>query len=132
VLLGQECTNPTGAPTRLNFLRWRQIFSTESLWALSPYKEKNAFRFTCTEQKASDNRFKGRHRRVGLQYVLAPSHSLAPRIWRWLPVVCKLGAHVFVSFTHCVCSISLVPHFPCGRHKNLRMRHYRRHKVIIL
>jgi len=38
------CTNPTGAPTRLNFLRRRHIFSAVSLWvALSPCKEKTCF-----------------------------------------------------------------------------------------
>jgi hypothetical protein len=67
--------------------------------ALSPCKEK-MFRFTCTEQKAPDNRFKGHHRTVGPQYVLASSRSIAPRIWRWLPVRLQKLMHTFSCYSH--------------------------------
>ena len=131
---------------------------------ISPCKGKKiVFRFTCTEQKVPDNRFKGHHRSVGPQYVLASSHSmylLQVTVWRlefggdsqdvskfcfgspapsrkcqitgskdttevWVlsmyllqvtvwhlefggdsQDVSKIDAHVFVLFTHSVCSIS--------------------------
>ena len=73
------------------------------------------------------DRFKGHHRTVGPIMYLLQVTVRRLHFGGGSQDVCKIDAHVFVLFTQCVYTISLVPNFLCERHTNLRIGKYRRH-----